>query len=108
MRSLFHSFRDFAFKGNAMDLAVGVIIGAAFGKIVTGIVEDLVMPVVGLLLPAGNWREAGLTIGHRVNSSSNPVELAARPLIDIRISYGHLLGVTIDFLIVAFVLFLAI
>jgi len=60
-------FKEFAMKGNVMDLAVGVIIGAAFGKIVTSLVEDLIMPVVNHLIPGGTWQTItfhGLKIGH--------------------------------------------
>ena len=60
-------FKEFAVKGNVMDLAVGVIIGAAFGKIVTSVVEDLIMPVVNRIIPGGSWQTItfhGLKIGH--------------------------------------------
>ena len=61
-------FKEFAMKGNVVDLAVGVIIGAAFGKIVASVVEDLIMPVVGRVMPAGsNWQTYdfhGIKIGH--------------------------------------------
>jgi large conductance mechanosensitive channel len=83
-------FRDFAFKGNVVDLAVGVIIGAAFGKIVTGIVDGLIMPLVGLLLPGGHWREFVVHVGRA------------------EVKVGNLLGLTLDFIIVAFVLFLVV
>ena len=55
-------FKKFAFKGNVVDLAVGVVIGAAFGKIVSALVADLVMPVVALVLPSGDWRTSGLVL----------------------------------------------
>jgi large conductance mechanosensitive channel len=83
-------FREFAFKGNVMDLAVGVIIGAAFGKIVTGIVDGLIMPLVGLLLPGGRWREYVVHVGRA------------------EVKVGNLLGLSLDFVIVAFVLFLVV
>lgn len=88
--STLKEFREFAFKGNVIDLAVGVIIGAAFGKIVTGIVDGLIMPLVGLLLPGGRWREFVLNIRGA------------------EVKLGNLLGLTVDFLIVAFVLFLVV
>src|SRR5688500_9216690 len=62
-QSTLGAFRDFAFKGNVVDLAVGVVIGAAFGKIVTGLVDGLIMPLVGLLLPSGHWREFVVHVG---------------------------------------------
>ncbi len=84
--SLASDFRSFALRGNVIDLAVAVVIGAAFSKIVTAIVEGLIMPIVGVLTPAGNWRQ-----------------IQATPL-GLRI--GEVLGATVDFLIIAAVLFL--
>lgn len=77
-------FKEFAIKGNVMDLAVGVIIGAAFGKIVTSVVEDLIMPVVNRLIPGGSWQTASFH----------------------GIKIGHFAGTVVDFLIVAFCVFL--
>jgi large conductance mechanosensitive channel len=84
--SLASEFKAFALKGNVLDLAVGVVIGGAFGKIVTAIVEGLIMPLVGALLPGGDWRELTVT----------PLDF----------KLGSVLGATIDFVIVAFVLFI--
>ena len=92
-------FREFAFKGNVVDLAVGVIIGAAFGKIVKGVVDDLIMPIVSLALPQGDWRQAALTL-REVEG-----EGAAN---DVRLLWGDLVGAALDFLIVGIVLFLAV
>jgi large conductance mechanosensitive channel len=80
-----------------VDLAVGVIVGAAFGKIVARLVEDLVMPLVGLALPSGDWRNAGLTLRH-----------AADPKDDVILKFGDLLGALLDFFVVALVLFLVV
>ena len=57
-------FKKFAFKGNVVDLAVGVVIGAAFGKIVSALVADLVMPFVALIMPSGDWRTSGIVLRH--------------------------------------------
>ena len=92
-------FKEFAFKGNVVDLAVGVVIGGAFGKIVKAIVDDVIMPFVGILLPDGNWRSAAWTL-----RSMGP----AGPEGDARLLWGDLVGVLVDFLVVAFVLFLAV
>ena len=81
-------FKAFALKGNAVDLAVGVVIGAAFGKIVSALVDDLIMPLVGALLPGQEWREFTLT-----------------PL---NFKVGHLLGAVLDFTIIAAVLFVVV
>lgn len=92
-------FRDFAFKGNVIDLAVGVVIGAAFGKIVAGMVDDIIMPIVSLAMPSGEWREAALTLREL------PPE---GPQGDVSLKLGHLASVFVDFLIVALVLFLVV
>jgi large conductance mechanosensitive channel len=88
-------FKKFAFKGNVIDLAVGVVIGAAFGKIVAAIVADFVMPIVALVMPSGDWRNSGWVIRH-----------GATPKDDVILKYGDFIGSVLDFLIVAFVLFL--
>jgi large conductance mechanosensitive channel len=90
-------FRDFAFKGNVVDLAVGVIIGSAFGKIVTGLVSDVIMPLVSLILPNGEWRTAALTLRSRPPDGPDG---------DVRLLLGDLASVLVDFLIVGFILFL--
>ncbi|MCL2723848.1 MAG: large conductance mechanosensitive channel protein MscL [Polyangiaceae bacterium] len=93
--SLLADFKKFAFKGNVVDLAVGVVIGGAFGKIVSALVADVVMPFVALILPGGDWRSAGIVMRH-----------AADPKDNVILKYGDLLGAVLDFLIVAFVLFI--
>ena len=94
--AIWADFKQFAFKGNVVDLAVGVVIGAAFSKIVTAMVADLIMPVVALVMPNGNWRELGIPIRQD----------AVDPAKNVVLKYGDLLGAILDFLIVAFVLFL--
>ncbi len=93
--SLLSDFKSFAFKGNVLDLAVGVIIGGAFGKIVSALVADLIMPAVSLVLPSGNWRESGIVLRHAENAKD-----------DVILKYGDFAGNVLDFLIVSFVLFL--
>ncbi len=95
--SFFADFKKFAFKGNVIDLAVGVVIGATFGKIVTALVSDLVMPVVGLILPSGNWREAQVVLKEN-----------ADPKLVVGLKYGDFLGQVVDFLVVALVLFIVV
>jgi large conductance mechanosensitive channel len=82
-------FQDFVFRGNVVDLAVGVMIGAAFGKIVGAMVDDVVMPLVSALLPGGEWRAWKI-----------------EPVPGMKFMIGHLLGVVIDFTITAAVLFM--
>lgn len=91
-------FREFVTKQNAMALAVGVIIGAAVGKVVSAIVDDLVMPIVGLMLPSGDWREAKIVLSHGVDAAGKATENAIR--------YGHLIGTVIDFFIIMAVVYL--
>jgi large conductance mechanosensitive channel len=95
--SFLSDFKTFAFKGNAVDLAVGVVIGAAFGKIVTALVSDLIMPIVSLVLPGGDWRSSGVVLRH-----------AADPKNDVVLKYGDFAGSVLDFLIVALVLFIVV
>lgn len=91
-------FKEFLLKQNALALAVGVIIGAGIGKIVSSIADDLINPIVGLLLPGGDWRNAKIVLAHGTDAAGKPTESA--------ITYGHLIGATIDFIIIAFVVFL--
>src|SRR5580658_8930276 len=93
--SFMSDFKSFAFKGNAVDLAVGVVIGAAFGKIVSALVADVIMPVVALIMPSGDWRASGVVLRHAVNSKD-----------DVILRWGDFLGAVLDFFIVALVLFL--
>jgi len=86
--SIAREFREFAVKGNVMDLAVGVIIGAAFGKIVSSLVEDVVMPVIGVLI--GGLDFSGLAL--KVGSAT--------------LKYGKFLQTCLDFLIIAWAIFL--
>jgi len=88
--SMMKEFREFAVKGNVVDLAVAVIIGGAFGKIVTSLVGDVVMPLVGVLLGGVNF--TGLAV--KVGSAS--------------LQYGKFLQSCVDFLIIAWVIFLAV
>jgi len=95
--SMLKEFRDFAFKGNVVDLAIGVIIGGAFGKIVSALVSDVIMPLVSLILPDGEWRKAALTLRELPPDG---------PEGDVRLLLGDLASVVVDFLIVGVVLFL--
>jgi large conductance mechanosensitive channel len=88
--SIVKEFKEFALKGNVMDLAVGVIIGAAFGKIVASLVDNILMPIIGILLQGINFKDKAISIG------------------EAKITYGLFIGACIDFVIIAFVLFLII
>ena len=95
---MFQEFKSFLTKTNALALAVGVIIGAAIGKVVSGFVDDLIMPIIGLALPAGDWREAKYVLRTVTDAKGKVTESA--------IAYGHLIGTIIDFIFIAFVVFL--
>lgn len=92
--SLAKDFREFLLKQNALALAVAVVIGAAVGKVVSAIVDDLIMPMVGILLPGGEWRNLEVPLAH---DAAGKVTNA--------IKYGDLLGRMVDFLIIALVVF---
>ncbi|OIP51212.1 MAG: hypothetical protein AUK31_04535 [Fibrobacteres bacterium CG2_30_45_31] len=102
--SFMDEFKSFAFKGNVVDMAIGVIIGAAFGKIVTSMVNNIIMPVISLLLPSGNnYADWKFSI-NRGTEIINGVEKAK--VIDI--PYGLFLSEIVSFVIVALVLFIVI
>ncbi len=100
---LIKEFKEFAMKGNVVDLAVGLIIGAAFGKIVTSLVNDVIMPPIGKLVGGVSFTDLKLAIG-----TSEPKVLAdgtTEAAKDISINYGNFLQTTFDFLIVAAAVF---
>jgi len=97
-------FREFAIKGNAIDLAVAVIIGAAFGKIVTSIVEDLVMPIFGLIFGRVNFAD----MYWNLTNDQHPALAEAKKLGYATINYGQFLNNVINFLIIAFAIFLVV
>jgi large conductance mechanosensitive channel len=93
--SIASEFKEFAMKGNVVDMAVGVIIGAAFGKIVSSLVGDVIMPPLGKALSGANFSELAATIGTAPDGTP------------ILLKYGSFLQTLFDFLIIAFVLFMA-
>ena len=94
-------FKNFAFKGNAFDLAVGVIIGGAFGKIVGSIVDDLIMPIVGALFGGLDFKNYFFGLSSTVNAPT----LEAAKAQGATFAYGSFITVLIQFLIIAFILF---
>src|SRR5512132_3573875 len=99
--TMMKEFREFAARGNVIDLAVGVIIGAAFGKIVTSLVDDVIMPPIGKLL--GNADFANLYIPLAAQTAKTLDEAKKTGAV---IAYGAFLNTLIQFLIIAFVIFL--
>ena len=96
---LLKEFKDFAMRGNVIDLAVGVIIGGAFGKIVSSLVADIIMPPIGMLLKGVNFVD--LKWEMKAAEMVDGVQKAA-----VTLNYGNFLQVTFDFIIVAFAIFL--
>ena len=95
---LVDEFKAFAMKGNVVDLAIGIIIGAAFGKIVSSMVADIIMPPLGLLIGGVNFNDLKVVLKTAVDATHPAVTW----------NYGNFLQVTFDFLIVAFAVFLVI
>lgn len=90
MKRFLEEFKTFAIRGNVVDLAVAVVVGAAFGKIVTSLVNSIVMPLVGLLIGGINFSDLSLTVGKAV------------------ITYGVFIQTVVDFIIIAFAVFIAV
>lgn len=100
-------FKQFALRGNVLDLAVGVVIGGAFGKIVTSFVSDILMPPIGLLLGRVNFTDLYLVIQGNVPAGTPLSEAAALPGV-VTWNYGSFLNNVVDFLIIATTIFLLI
>ncbi|MDF2459181.1 MAG: mscL [Nitrospira sp.] len=94
-------FREFAMKGNVLDMAIGVIIGAAFGKIVTSLVSDVLMPPIGLLMGKVDFSSLFLNLSSTPQPSLAAAKAAGTPTIN----YGVFLQTVFDFIIIAFVIF---
>ncbi|HPW79133.1 MAG: Large-conductance mechanosensitive channel [Bacteroidetes bacterium ADurb.Bin037] len=104
MLKFIEEFKKFALKGNVMDMAVGIIIGAAFGKIVSSLVADMLMPLVGALVGGVNFTDLKWTIvKERASLIDSEIMLPA-----VTLNYGNFIQVLIDFIIIAFCVFLVI
>lgn len=100
---MFKEFKEFAVKGNVVDLAVGIIIGAAFGKIVSSVVNDMIMPVVGLLLGGLDFSNFFIQLsGDEAVTTLAAAKEAGVPVL----AYGQFVNIVIEFFIVAFAVFL--
>ena len=95
--SMMTEFKEFAIKGNAVDMAVGIIVGAAFGKIVSSFVNDVIMPPIGLLIGGVDFNKLTFTLKE-----------ASGDVAAVMISYGKFIQTVIDFTIIAFVIFIVI
>lgn len=96
-------FREFAVKGNVLDMAIGIIIGGAFGKIVSSFVSDIIMPPIGLLIGGVNFSELKIIIQEAVTDAQGEVIAEA-----VTINYGGFIQFIIDFIIIALVIFFVI
>lgn len=88
-------FKEFAMKGNVIDLAVGIVIGAAFGKIVSSLVSDIIMPPIGLLVGGVNFTDLSITLKEAVGETPA-----------VTLNYGNFIQVAFDFIIIAFAIFM--
>jgi large conductance mechanosensitive channel len=96
-------FKAFAVKGNVVDMGVGIIIGAAFGKIVSSFVGDVIMPPIGLLIGGINFSDLAVTLKAAIAASGDKPAVAA-----VTLNYGRFIQTTVDFTIVAFAIFVVI
>ena len=96
--SIIEEFKEFAIKGNAVDMAVGIVIGASFGKIVSSMVGDVIMPPIGILLGGVDFKNLKIVLKQAVNADIPAVTL----------NYGMFINTVIDFLIVAFAIFIVV
>ncbi|MDE6310306.1 MAG: large-conductance mechanosensitive channel protein MscL [Muribaculaceae bacterium] len=102
MKKFFSEFKDFAMRGNVVDMAVGVIIGGAFGKIVSSLVNDIIMPGVGVLTGGTNFSEFKYVIQKGVTEGTEVITP------EVAITWGAFVQTIVDFLIIAFCIFVAI
>jgi large conductance mechanosensitive channel len=97
---LVKEFKEFAMRGNVLDMAVGIIIGGAFGKIISSFVNDVIMPPIGLLLGGMDFKEFKILI------KSATVDAAGKDLPAVFLNYGMFIQTLVDFLIIAFAIFI--
>lgn len=102
--SITQDFKEFVIRGNVVDVAVGVIIGSAFGKIIDSLVKDVLMPPIGLLLGGVDFKHLYINLGSVEYESLEAAEKAGAPLI----KYGTFINTAVDFLIIALAIFVAI
>ena len=101
---MFKEFKEFALRGNVLDMAVGIIIGGAFGKIITSLVNDVIMPPIGLLLGRVNFNDLFISLDGKQYATLAAAKAASAPTVN----YGMFLNNILDFAIVAFAMFLMI
>jgi large conductance mechanosensitive channel len=104
MKRIMADFKEFIMRGNVLDMAIGIIVGVAFGKIVTSLVNDVIMPPIGLLLGKVNFKDLYINLSGTPFTSLDAAQAAGAPTIN----YGMFLNTVLDFVIVAFIIFLMI
>ncbi len=105
--TIIKEFKEFAIKGNVVDLAVGVIIGGAFGKIVDSVVADLIMPVVGLVFGKLDFSNLFLVLGNVPTGTAMTLDALRKAGVPV-FAYGNFLTVAVNFIILAFIIFMMI
>ena len=99
---MLHEFKEFAMRGNVVDLAVGVVIGAAFGKIVASLVNDVIMPAIGYIVGGVNFSDLAIEL------QAAGVDAAGAEIPAVMIKYGAFIQTIVDFTIIAFAIFVAV
>lgn len=100
MAKVIQEFKEFAMRGNVIDLAVGVIIGGAFGKIVTSIVNDIILPPVGVLIGGVKFSDLKITIKEKM------LDVAGKEIPEVTLNYGNFIQMIFEFIIIAFSIFM--
>ena len=104
MKKFFEEFKTFAMRGNVIDMAVGVVIGGAFGKITTSIVNDIIMPVIGVITGGLNFGDWKVVLKEAVTSMNEAGEAVVESA-EVAITFGNTIAVILDFIIIAFAVF---
>lgn len=100
--SILKEFKAFAMRGNVVDMAVGIIIGAAFGKVVTSVVNDVIMPPIGMLIGGVDFADLKLVL------KQASVDAAGNVVPPVAVNYGALVNTVVDFIIIAFAIFMVV
>jgi len=101
MKKFFEEFKTFAMRGNVIDLAVGVVIGGAFGKITTSIVNDIIMPAISMLTGGVNFADWKIVLKEAVANAEGVIDSTT----EVAIRYGNTIAIILDFIIIAFAVF---
>ena len=106
--SMIKEFKAFAMRGNVVDMAIGIVIGAAFGKIVSSLVNDIIMPPIGMLLGGVDFKDLKWVLQAGQDAVMNGDQEVSAAVTEVSINYGTTFNIILDFIIVAFVLFMVI